>query len=157
MRIPTILFALLLAACNSPAPLKVGQVCNPATYQKQQAALDQVFAVTLKTDLGTALSVQRLSKEIAEVCEVADQNRMRIFVTNGAKLDEAQQNWILPKVPASMASLSASLKAWALEPAPLVTVTPIKIEGLQDSTTARLLASGTIINTEGLIDFGIKE
>ena len=155
--IPTIIAAFILIACNKPVPIKVGQVCDPATYQRQQSALDQVFAVTLKTDLGTALKVQRLSKEISEVCQVADQNRMRIFVTNGAKLDSTRTNWILPKVPASRESLATALKVWELEAAPLVTATPIEVHDLHDSIKSRLLLSGVIINTEGLIDFGIKE
>lgn len=158
-----ILFLLPLVAaltgCDLPGlskpSLEVGVICNPNTFAPRQHALAEVFQIALANkSFPQALQVQRLTTELQEVCTVADQDRMRILVTNGARIDSTGKRWQLPTVKANLANLTKELEAWGSAPLPLTTKFPIKISSLPDSVRARLIGSGDILLTESLVDFG---
>lgn len=151
----TVLFALILTACGKQETPQVGVICNPGTYAMRQKALGEVFEATVNGNhLAVAMKVQRLIREVSEVCQIADHNRARIFVTNGASMDPQNRVWVLPTVKSNMARLTTELQAWAAAPIPVTSSLPVDASDLPDSVKSRMVLSGTILITEKLIDFG---
>ncbi len=153
--LPLLLGLAVLTGCEKKPTLTVGGICNPTTYRMRQNAIGEVFDVSLTNkNLSTALAIQRLQQEIAEVCTVAEQNRVRILVTHGAHLDSTGNSWVMPKVQPSVDALMKEIDIWASAPLPLTSKVPVAVHGLPEMAKVKLLSSGVILITKGLIDFG---